>query len=245
MKILKFTKLRNSMYKLTLEDKSTIKVHEDLILKKNMLLTKEIDDETISNIEVLNNNLSAYDLAIRYISTRYRSVFEVRMYLKNKEIEYDTINDVIKRLIKERYLDDKIYTEAFINDKINFSNDGPFKIRKELENAKVDDNIINEYLEKYDFDLEKDKLEKLIPKYMKTIRNKSYTIMKSKVINHFNDLGYHQSLVNEVLALQEYDDSLSYKTEYEKVKKRLSRKYSGEELEYKIKQSLYQKGYRQ
>ena len=58
LKIKKFTKTsKNNLYKLTLFDDSTILVHEELILKNNMLLTKEIDEETIKNIDRLNNNL--------------------------------------------------------------------------------------------------------------------------------------------------------------------------------------------
>ena len=48
MKILKFTKLRNGMYKLKLENESEIKVHEELILKKDLLITKDISLDDVN-----------------------------------------------------------------------------------------------------------------------------------------------------------------------------------------------------
>ena len=40
------------------------------------------------------------------------------------------------------------------------------------------------------------------------------------------------------------DDSISYQKEYDKLYKKLSRKYEGATLEYKIKEKLYQKGFK-
>ena len=245
MKIKKFTKAKNNLYKLTLEDDRTILVHEELILKKGMLLSKEIDQDTINDIERLNNNLNAYDIAIKYISNRYHSIHEVRNFLRKKEIDNDVIEEVISKMIKQKYLDDKVYTKAYINDQINLTNNGPYKIRRELENVYVKDSIIDEYLSAFDLEKEKEKLEVLIPKYVKTIRNKSYSMMKKKVLDHFTDSGYTKSIIINLLDEIEYDDTESYDKEYEKIKIKLSRKYSGEELEFKIKQSLYQKGFRQ
>ena len=246
MKIKKFAKTRrNNLYKLTLEDDSTILVHEDLILKKEMLLKKEIDDETINDIDRLNNNLNAYDLAIKYISSRYHSVHEVRAYLKKKEVDFEVIEEVINKMKNQKYLDDKVYTKAYITDQMNFTNNGPYKIRRALEDVYVKDSIIDEELSVFDTKEEHDRLEKLIPKYVKTIKNKSYSMMKKKVVDHFSDLGYNKSIIISLLYEIEYDDKDAYKKEYEKIKTKLSRKYSGDELDFKIRQSLYQKGFRE
>ena len=40
------------------------------------------------------------------------------------------------------------------------------------------------------------------------------------------------------------DNSESLKKEYEKQYNKITKKYSGEELKYKLKNSLYQKGYK-
>ena len=240
MRVEKFTKLKNGMYKLHLEDGTDILAHEDLILKKNILLNRFIDDGDINNIDKLNNNYNAYDLAVKYISIKYRSCHEVYEYLLRHEVDKKVINDVIARLKKQKYLDDHIYTKAFVNDRIKFSSNGPYKIRKELEEKRINDSIIDEVLEVFDASLEREKLHKLIPKYVKTVRNKSYVMMKNKVVMHFSTLGYDKNIICEIVNDINYDDSLYREKEYNK----LYKKYSGSELEFKIKQALYKNGYK-
>lgn len=244
MRIEKFSKLKNGLYKLRLEDGSDILVHEDLILKKELLLTREITEEDVKNIDKLNNNYNAYDLAVKYISIKVRSCLEVHEYLEKKEVDKEIIHEVIEKLKSQKYLDDFVYAKAFVNDRIKFSNNGPYKIRKELDERGVSNSIIEDVLSIFDYSLEKEKLDKLVPKYVKTIRNKSYSMMQNKVCEYFTNLGYSKSLVIDILNDIDYDDSLAREKEYNKLLKKYSKKYSGSELDYKIKQALYKNGFR-
>ena len=57
------------------------------------------------------------------------------------------------------------------------------------------------------------------------------------------NLGYDNALIQEVFLNLVFGDTTDIaKKEYDKIYRRLSRKYSGKELEYKIKEKLYQKG---
>ena len=244
MIIKKFSKQKNGMYKLLLEDDSSVVVHEEYILKNELLLTKEIDIEDVNNIDKINNNYNAYDLALKYIGVKYRSCFEVHEYLLKKEVDKKVIHEVIEKLKNQKYLDDTVYAKAFVNDRIKFSNNGPYKIKRELEDKKISNTIIDEVLSIFDYSFEKEKLEKLVPKYVKTIRNKSYMMMKNKVCEYFSGLGYNKSVVLDILGDIEYDEEAARLKEYNKLYNKLSRKYSGEELEFKIKQGLYKNGYK-
>ena len=141
-------------------------------------------------------------------------------------------------------MDDLVYAKAFVNDRIKFSNNGPYKIKRELEEKRVSSSIIDDVLDIFDNSLEIEKLNRLVPKYVKTIRNKSYSMMKNKVCDYFVNLGYSKSLVIDILSDIEYDDSGAREKEYNRLYNKLSKKYSGVELEYKIKQNLYKNGYK-
>lgn len=244
LKVLKFTKMKNGMYKLHLENGVDILAHEDLILKNDILLTREISEDIVNDIDRLNNNFNAYDLAVKYISTKYRSCYEVHEYLLKKEVDKIVIHEVIEKLKSQKYLDDGVYAKAFVNDRIKFSSNGPYKIRRELEERRVADNVIEDALSIFDGSMEREKLSKLVPKYVKTIRNKSYVMMKNKVLDYFSNLGYNRSIVNDLLSNVDYDDSENRQKEYDKLYKKYSRKYSGSELELKIKQAMYKNGYK-
>jgi len=242
--IKKFSKMKNGMYKLKLEDDSDVIVHEEYILKNELLIMKKIDDEDVKNIDKINNNYNAYDLAIKYISVKYRSFYEVHEYLLNKDVDKVVIHEVIEKLKNQNYLDDSVFARAFVNDRIKFSNNGPYKIRRELEDRRVSNSIIDDVLSIFDYSLEKEKLDRLVPKYVKTIRNKSCNMMKNKVCEYFSNLGYSKRLILDILSNVDYDDSSAREKEYNKLYNKLSKKYSGLELDFKIKQSLYKNGYK-
>ena len=85
--------------------------------------------------------------------------------------------------------------------------------------------------------------DKIITRIIKSNRNKGNSFLKRKIVNELNTEGFSSSLIeNEVAKIEFKSDEDIAKKEYEKLHKKLSRKYSGTELELKIKQKLYQKG---
>ena len=68
MKIVKFSKAKNGMYLLSLEDGNKIKIHEDLILKYELLLSKEIDEDLIEKINLENQTYEIYSVALKYLN---------------------------------------------------------------------------------------------------------------------------------------------------------------------------------
>ena len=64
-----------------------------------------------------------------------------------------------------------------------------------------------------------------------------------KIINDLLKLGYSRDIIVEIVDKREFSVSKDLiKKEYDKLYRKYSKKYSGSELEYKIKQKLYQKG---
>ena len=245
MKIEKFKKLRNGQYSLFLDNDSVINIHEDLILKYDLLLTKEVNDKLKKRLLEENKKYSCYNDGLNYLNTKMRSIKEMTDYLKNKDYSIDIINDAINRLKKENYLNDEIYSKYFITDKINLSNDGPYKIIIELEKRGLDREYINKNIELFTIDKQEEKIEKLINKQIKSNHNKSSSILKRKILEYLINLGYDKSIiVNKLNSIYSYDDEEIKKKEYEKLYNKLSKKYSGNELEQRINKKMYEKGFR-
>lgn len=243
MKINSYKRQRNGQYKVILDDREIL-LHEDLILKYNLLLTKNITSKELNELEEENKKYLIYDDAIKYLKTKLRSKKEMYTYLKKKEFEDSFIQEVIKMLEKQGYINDEIYTQAFINDRINLSNDGPYKIKKSLIENNISKEMIEKYMIVFDDVLQKERIEKLIRKKISANHNKSKQILKQKIMIDLGNLGYQTSLIRESLSLLEnVSDEDIKKKEYEKLYAKLSKKYSGYELENKIRQKMYQKGF--
>lgn len=243
MKIEKFSKGKNGMYIITFEDNKKIKIHEDLILKYELLMSKQISNNTLEELLKENQIYEIYEITLKYLNIRLRSRKEVKSYLLKKEYDYSQIDTVINMLSNQGYLDDKNYTVAYIHDKILMSSYGPAKIKSELESNGIPIDIINENITFFTEELEKERIEKIVNRQIKQNHNKGSIVLKRKIQTYLINLGYSRNLINQSLNGKKLVDEDIYTKEYEKLYNKLSKKYSGKELEYKLKQKMYQKGF--
>ncbi len=240
MKIIKYKKIDKSKYELLLENNIKIKLYEDVILKEELLLKGEISD--LEEIIKINEKYSIYDISLKYLSHHLTSIKGMRKYLHNKKFEDEDIDNAINKLIKNKYLDDNFYAKSYVLNQIKLSNDGPIKISKYLDDNDIDKSIYCPYLE-ISNDIWENKIKKYIDKHIKTNKKSSFSFKNNMMINLLN-LGYEREMINDILekvTLSNEDELI--KKEEEKIRKKLKRKYSGSELERKIKEKLYMMGF--
>lgn len=243
MKIEKFSKQKNGMYLLVLEDGNKIKIHEDLILKYELLLRKKLDAHLLEKIYQENQIYEVYAIALKYLNTRLRSRKELQIYLSRKGFSVEVIDSVLKILEEQSYLNDLTYATSYVHDRILMSNFGPNKIRAELVQNGISSEIIEQVLLSFNEELENERIQKLVEKQIKQNHNKGAMLLKGKIYSYLLNLGYSSLLINQNLNGKKLVDDDISKKEYEKLYIKLSKKYSGRELEYKLKQKMYQKGF--
>ena len=243
MKIKKISKKKGSLYEIILDNNELLNLYDDVILKYNLLLKKEIDEKEIKEIIKFNSYLEGYYKALKFINTKLRTEKEIAKKLK--DYEKDAINYTIERLKKEGLLNKDLYIKAYINDEVNLKMTGPYKILYNLKKLGFDDVSINNYLLAIEDDIWINKLRKYIQKKINNNKNLSAKMFKAKLINDLKNKGFYLEQINEALEEFSFQDNLEiYEKEYQKVKNKLSKKYRGEELDYQIKMKLFQKGFK-
>lgn len=235
MELIKFKKIGKNKYKVSLED-TEITIYEDIIFKYDLLIKKSIDIETLDKIIDDNKYYEAYYLALNYIDIKMRNKKEIIKYLKGKEIDNIYIDFALDKIDALGLLNDKKYIEAFINDKINLSIDGPFKIKRCLIEYDFNESDIDEYLNKICNSVWEDKIKKIVTKKTLTNKNKSYFILINKLSNDLYNLGYDKSMIELELSNIKYDNS-SINKEAEKAYKKYKKDKN------KIVNYLLRKGY--
>ncbi len=193
MEIIKYEKKSNGNYLIYLDDGRKIKLNEDIILKHKLLYKKEIDEFFLEEIMTENNNYDIYNKCVNYIGVRLRSINEMNEYMSRKGVSEEIINETITRLIKNKLLDDEVFTQAFIKDKLNFTTMGPYRIELELQKHHIDSGIINKYISNIDNKLLEDKINKQITKLIKSNKNKPN--LKNKIYNNLLNLGYSSEFI--------------------------------------------------
>ena len=244
MKIKTFKKIKGNKYSVLLDNDEEINLYDDVIVKYNLLVNKELDDNKLKEITKYNSKMDAYYLSIKSLNKKMRTRKELYKLLKKNDIEDSVINEVINKLYEDNYLNDQRYINAYINDQVNLGSIGPNKIRNDLLELGFNANEINVYLENIDDSVWEDKINKYITKKLKSSNNLSAKKLKQKLAIDLVTKGFCKDSVLSLIDNYEFktDEGLLIK-EYNKIKKKLEIKYSGSELNYHIKSKLYNKGF--
>lgn len=198
MKIVKYTRLASGKYKVLFDNKKELILYERVIIDTNLLYKKEITSEEYNNLVSLNNYQDIYNKVIKYIGIRLRSKKEITDYLKKMGLSTEVVDDILNKLITNKYIDDERFSQAYIKDKYNFSNNGPYKIINELVKLGIDKDMAYTYT----FDIitnEEEKINKLINKYVKSDKKHDWYYLRNKIYNNLINLGYSKEIVISIL----------------------------------------------
>lgn len=245
MQVGKYKKKRDGKYLVTFSGGREIELYEDVILKYELLLKKQVDPKMVNELLSFQQECDVYYVALKYLKARLRSCKEIFDLLKKREYPQDLIDKAIEKLLVQSYLDDHRYASSFLHEQIVTTSRGPNKIAYELEKKGISREIIVDVLSSYTKEIELQKIQKIVNRMMKSNRNKSSLMLKKKIESELLYQGFDRANISLVMSdISFCDDASLYEREYEKLYQKLSRKYSGDVLAYKIKQKLYQKGFR-
>lgn len=243
MKIEKFKKLKDNRYELTFDKNIKLVFYDDIIVKYNLISKKDIDKKMLDKIVKENDKLTAYYLSLKYINIKLRSESEIISYLKCKDFGEEDINNTIKKLKDNNFIDNKLYLSSYINDQVNLTNNGYYKILRDLERLGFTEAEILVYLNKIDSNIWQEKLDKLITKKLKLNQKYSGKKLIEKITYDLVNLGYPKEMILNALENYHYSDSGLLEKEYIKLMNKLANKYEGKELMMHVKKKLAQKGF--
>ena len=244
MKIEKFKKRPNGLYTIYLDNLNSYDLYEEIILKYELLITKSIEEDELDKIIEDNKNYESYYEALKTLKRTIKTKEEIKKLLTEKKYSKESIDFTITTLEKQGYINDKSYSKSYVHNAIITTNKGPRKIEQELIKKGVIPLDYNEAIDEFTNFLEKEKIEKLISKKIKSNHNKSAKVLKQKLQLDLINNGFHQDIIKEVLNSTDIEENNDIaKKEYQKYYNKLSKKYSGKELEYKLKQKMYSLGF--
>lgn len=114
---------------------------------------------------------------------------------------------ILERLVKERFIDDGRYAEAYVREKSRLSGWGARKIAMQLRQKGVSQAIIDDALRQLDRNVE---LPRLVDKLRRKIRTTKYTSdyeLRGKLMRYALSLGFDYDIVQRAVedSLEEQD----------------------------------------
>ncbi len=242
MEVKSCKKLKGNLYEVCFDNREKYKLYDDIILKHELLIVKDIKKKTLEKILNENQLLDAYYRALKYINLKMRTEYEIIKYLEKCEFSKEHIDNAIKKLQKEGYLDEEKYVKAYVNDTVNLSSNGPKKIKDSLKKLRINEDIIDKYLNDVEGDIWISKIQKILDKKAK-VNKHGEKLFKSKVYSDLILLGYFSEDIKTCLDAYQLDAEDVFQREADKMYKKLSAKYTGVDLELNFKSKMYAKGF--
>lgn len=199
MQIVKYELLKKNYYNIYLSNGEVITLSDKVITDNELLLKKEIDKELYDKLLYDNKIYEYMEIGIKYISVRLRSIKEIRDYLIKKGASESESDKATNELIRLGYLDDNTFAKAFIKDKLNFTNMGDYKLKKELERLGIDNSIIEENLNNIENNIYEERMKKIIEKDIRTNKKYNGIKLKNKIYNHLLSQGYSKERVITII----------------------------------------------
>ena len=134
-----------------------------------------------------------------YCSASERCIWEVRRKLDRWEIPGNDCQTIIARLVKEKFIDERRYCRAYVNDKSKYDKWGSYKIRSELEKRNIPDDLINEALSSIQPEENQERLRQLLVSKRKSVKGNSEYEINQKLMRFAMGRGFSMDEINKGL----------------------------------------------
>lgn len=182
-----------------IDEEYAFSISAELVYKENLKVKDKIDVDALKKLADEDNYLKCKNSALRTIEKTYKSEKELRDKLSLKGYEDHIIKRTMDFLREYNLLDDTNYAKMYVKDRSK--NQGKKKIKYALLQKGIDENVIEDELEK----LNNDEIRSLVydmalKKYniLKKRESDSYKLSQ-KLYRFLMGKGYDYDLIKDVV----------------------------------------------
>lgn len=242
VEILKLTKTKRSKKILVETSIGEYKLSEDTIVNFLVLKGKTFTIDEFNKIIDSEKSNDLFNKVLNYISYQMRSEYEIEKYLLDKDASSEEVASIIEKLKEFGYLNDKELAN-YVYDSVVRSKKGPKVLENKLQEKRIDNLIIKECLDKYNYSLEYEVVSEVIEKIKNKKNDEPIKKQKQSIYNKLLRDGFSSNIINSIIGELKLVDNSSEKLEKE-IEKLLYKYRTLEKNEQKkMIRSLINKGY--
>lgn len=177
-------------------DVGEFELHSDIIVKAHIKIG-EFDDNDFADAVQESAQIIAFNLAIKYISSRLKTEQQIKDYLYKKEYHKEIVDFVVNKLKEYKIIDDNTYVESYVKSNPNFSKR---KLKQKLFSSGIKSQIVEENLSEVN-DEESCKIN--AEKYLRNKTIDKQTI--DKLIRRLQGMGYRWETIKSTLNYLKYE----------------------------------------
>ena len=131
--------------------------------------------------------------AFNLLSRRDQSIFELRMKLRKKGFGREEIDFAVSRLVEMEYLDDSGFAEGLVRHCQHIRKLGFMRIRQELKNKGLSEEVIERALEQYSSDDEAEIIRSAVESRIRSGKS------RDSIIRYLSGKGFSYRAIIECL----------------------------------------------
>lgn len=148
----------------------------------------------------MSNYNDAMNMAARYCSLAEHCKQDVLSKLNKFELTESEIQQLVDWLIREGYINESRYTNAFVKDKFRFARWGKVKIRQSLREKRIPSALIEDALSLIDEEEYCNCLKELLEQKSRSTKARNTYEKRSKLVRFAAGRGFEPSLAINCLS---------------------------------------------
>lgn len=240
------TQKKAGRYNIDLDGKFAFGVAESTIVKFGLEKNRELSEATIDEIVAADKVAIAYNKAIVFLGSRLRSQKQVADKLKSLNYQPEVIQQVIEILVKQKYLDDQQYAQAFLNTQLKTADKGIGNISYQLVQDGIDQQTVDQLINQVSPTAWQTQADQVAKKLSRKNQKQSVNAKRNSIYQSMIGKGFKTDQIE--IAIDNLQLANNADQEQAKLAKLIEtkfdhfQKYDGQ-ANYRLKQYLFGKGF--
>ena len=179
-------------------DNKKITLDNSYIDKYFLVEGSEISDKQLEKIISENEYDRAKEKAFFLLTYRDHSVYELKVKLRKRDFDEKVIDKTIEYLLENGYLNDKKFSEIYLNELLNTKRSGMMIIRKKLFQKGLSRELISNLLDDLDDEIFHNNCLFHLQKKRKLLEKKHDETIKNKLYNYLSRKGFRYEIILNV-----------------------------------------------
>lgn len=197
---IKIKKNNLNIVKLYINSELFAEIDYSVVQDLNLHIGETVSEQMLEIIEQNSMLSSAKIEAIRFLSYRPRSEWEIEKKLYNKKYQLNIIKNTINWLKEENLINDRDFAIQWIRYQVGKKPAGRIKLRNELFKKGIDKKIIDSAIDSF-FEQHEDELalaKQLIRKKQFSLHSKNIELEPVKIISLLKRQGFSNSVIQRI-----------------------------------------------
>lgn len=197
---IKIKKNNLNIVKLYINSEVFAEIDYSVVQDLNLHIGETVSEQMLEIIEQNSMLSSAKIEAIRFLSYRPRSEWEIEKKLYNKKYQLNIIKNTINWLKEENLINDRDFAIQWIRYQVGKKPAGRIKLRNELFKKRIDKKIIDSAIDSF-FEQYEDELalaKQLIRKKQFSLHSKNIELKPVKIISLLKRQGFSNTVIQRI-----------------------------------------------